>query len=572
MGRAPEGAVAALQVDREYAFSTGIERSPQAGGFSRSLESAAYIGTQVRFELRGDGVSFRAPSTQGRFETEAASDFEECTEVGTPEFRVVCRADRVGPVTILVRLMVDFRSWSDQRIDICGVAPAEDSDTDRSSQDAPAVRDSIEREQLRSGFRDGLLLSARQVEQGGWALSASNHQIRVTDQPVRITATELGLRAATCRSRLVALSRGERVADAARLSALASSGQLLLEFAKVGQDLHDALFGRSDPEEPDRFQHLGALARVIAGLGWEGDEVSAPYLEVNDQSHMPVPWGVVYDGWARAMYLESEGLPVPDGLIDPQSPDDVDPLCFWGNRFAVYHSDQERIGPPSSRVGSSTGIQTTALLNTTLPPVVVEAQRAALVGLASAGRSAAFVLDRTLTDPAAVIAWAGRSRAEPCDLLWVMCHAHVPSSQGQTGYPNAAASSDDASLGFQGEDDRDHLLKVGMLAKVCSGRLERRPLVILNACGSAQGDGVYREPFVDHFIGRWKARAMVGTDWDVPTHFADVFSRALLDRLRSPLNVLDAVHSATRAGFAKGNPFGLIYSVHGDERTTLAER
>src|SRR5215475_11394567 len=59
--------------------------------------------------------------------------------------------------------------------------------------------------------------------------------------------------------------------------------------------------------------------------------------------------------------------------------------------------------------------------------------------------------------------------------------------------------------------------------------LSARPLVFMNACSSTQGDGAFQSMFLNHFRSRWNACGFIGTDWKIPTVFADAFGRLVLD-------------------------------------------
>ena len=95
--------------------------------------------------------------------------------------------------------------------------------------------------------------------------------------------------------------------------------------------------------------------------------------------------------------------------------------------------------------------------------------------------------------------------------------------------------------------------------KACAGR---NPLVFMNACSSAQADSVYQSLFLSLFMGTWSARGFIGTDWKVPTLFADAFSRRVLrDFLLDGCPLGRAFAVASAEVIDAGNPFPMIYAI-----------
>jgi hypothetical protein len=94
--------------------------------------------------------------------------------------------------------------------------------------------------------------------------------------------------------------------------------------------------------------------------------------------------------------------------------------------------------------------------------------------------------------------------------------------------------------------------------------------VFLNACTSAAGDQAFQGQFLEQFVSRWGAIGFVGTDWEVPTVFADAFARAVLAQFLAPcLPIGDALAHATDLAFAQDNPFPLIYALYGPPDLTV---
>ncbi len=68
--------------------------------------------------------------------------------------------------------------------------------------------------------------------------------------------------------------------------------------------------------------------------------------------------------------------------------------------------------------------------------------------------------------------------------------------------------------------------------------------------------------FLTHFLGTWQAAGFIGTDWKVPTIFADAFGRLFLKGLLSGRPVADAFREAQETALSYGNPFPLIYALY----------
>ena len=71
------------------------------------------------------------------------------------------------------------------------------------------------------------------------------------------------------------------------------------------------------------------------------------------------------------------------------------------------------------------------------------------------------------------------------------------------------------------------------------------------------------------FVSQWQARAFIGSDWKIPTEFADAFARRALDRLLGcdpgapPLALGAALHATAAEVLELKNPFPLIYALYG---------
>jgi hypothetical protein len=94
--------------------------------------------------------------------------------------------------------------------------------------------------------------------------------------------------------------------------------------------------------------------------------------------------------------------------------------------------------------------------------------------------------------------------------------------------------------------------------------LQEEPLVFMNACSSAQGDRVFHSMFLTYFVRHWRARGFIGTDWKIPTIFADAFARRVLDEFLGGDKPIGRVfNEAIRSCLADlQNPFPLIYALY----------
>jgi hypothetical protein len=93
--------------------------------------------------------------------------------------------------------------------------------------------------------------------------------------------------------------------------------------------------------------------------------------------------------------------------------------------------------------------------------------------------------------------------------------------------------------------------------------LNGQPLVMLNACASTAGDPAFQSLFLGLFVGTWRARGLIGTDWPVHPVFADAFAGRLVElMLREHQPVARALAQVNREALAAGNPFGLIYALY----------
>jgi len=93
-------------------------------------------------------------------------------------------------------------------------------------------------------------------------------------------------------------------------------------------------------------------------------------------------------------------------------------------------------------------------------------------------------------------------------------------------------------------------------------RLNRKPLVFLNMCHSAQINPGLSSGFVSYFLQRG-ACAVIGTECPVPPFFAEVFAEEVFQRLAKGKSVGAAVYAARTSCSKAENPLALAYSLYG---------
>jgi len=356
---------------------------------------------------------------------------------------------------------------------------------------------------------------------------------------------ELAKEAVLARKKLVALSkryRAEPAADDDPFAGLrpADHGEALLEIARIGRRLHALLFG--EPEENVPLD-LARIAELIRGHGQSAQ--TAPRMQI-DAETLPFPWGIVYDATGPL-----------DGVAD------VALRGFWGRRFAIDRTISVilRSLPPPTLDGAIQPCLNPHLDTEERLEVVARQRgfwkriehRQVRPAIESGDQLRAYLKDEGSAAPA---------------ILYFFCHARAAHEMNDQLFQIAAAADEQASLlldasGSQGE------LSVGELRKLRKSPLKARPLVFLNACSSAEADQYYQSQFLTLFVSQWQARAFIGSDWKIPTEFADAFARRALDRFlgRDPdapqLALGAALHATAVDVLELKNPFPLIYALYG---------
>lgn len=550
-----------LPVGATYLLTTAVEPEGAADGLStRVIDAAGLFGTMIVFELQGFGVTFAAASLKEPAPDDGFREFVRsrplrCTATGTRPFSVWCRIEHSGSVLIEARLVVRNNKLLDQRIQLIGVdSLAQPSTSPVRRRGVPALR---AKRMNAEAVGEAPLIDVRLTV----ARSGDVYQLRCDRQGWSRRSDRAAQGAASIESavsgkrrELVALSRQYSVPPDGDGFALQDRDGTLLRFAQVGATLHEVLFGL--PRDRAVDSDTRGIAASLAGFGRD------PALRWDfqiDSPLVPIPWGLLYD----ARYYHDRATAERTGQGGdyppfPRSGSEVDTRCFWGGRFNIirtFESDDF----PQGELGNG-DIRLQPVLNVSVGADVVARQRDLLKAIGGAP----LAIDPVVDDVDVFLRWAQTGQVS--DLLYLFCHATTPEEFDSLGrWKGGQSTWDESRLGLAqfGGPLGNGTVSLADLRDAWIDPRERRPLVFLNACTSAVTDPVFAAPFVRHFLGSWQARTFIGTDCEIPSEFADAFSRIVVDGLCDGLDVALALRRATSAALAVGNPFGLIYALHG---------
>ncbi len=115
-------------------------------------------------------------------------------------------------------------------------------------------------------------------------------------------------------------------------------------------------------------------------------------------------------------------------------------------------------------------------------------------------------------------------------------------------------------------------LNLEFIQRLGSGDRTTRPVVFLNACGSAHRDPDYVDSWPEWFL-RYHHRAVVGTETLMPDLVAARYARFFYGALLSGRTVGDALVTARQELLHEfGNPLGLLYVLYGDPDIRIRRR
>jgi len=309
----------------------------------------------------------------------------------------------------------------------------------------------------------------------------------------------------------------------------------MLELARAGATLHYRLFRNPITAIPEGLPaEWGQLANCMRGLGSQ----DAPLLlQIHSSGDYPVPWGLLYDRYG-------------DGAPDLREASQVEPEGFWGRRFDIYRTvfasnknpqrgDRRRVKPVIGKY------------------VPRNQEQRYFVDRLRAEAGGGLDVDKTSLTVKDLKKWASKGTAS--DLMYLFCHARP------ARYDNA--SDAESWLGFglsESDDSNEARAGIGELRELWGEQRESRPVVILNACSSAQQDLIYGAPFAEFFTKEWGAQAFIGTDWPVNSGFANVFGQRILSMiLKDQMSLRDALRRASDEAAQHSNYFPLMYAVYG---------
>ncbi len=585
----------------DYLLETGFETLADPGGLaSIRLEhdrlSAENIPLEVSFRISADGDLLRPANKPDQAPARSiVSPPMPCVAgIGTPRFPFMVRAPHSGSIDLELAAIIKnaVRFTHSLTLRVIGL-PGEAEPAQPAPDPSPALLKPTSGEPLgavslpaQERTQATLMVERASAEGRDWF----SIQLACADWSPQVNSAcdipSINNFIIKMRETLVGLSRqyrpqtaiGPDSGDAA--FAIAAPQDAMLQFAQLGFRLHQLVFG--DPCEDNRWK----IAIELAGLG-RGAAGPAPFVQVFG-SNVPIPWALIYDSRAYAFV---HGNPDPKRFLrEPQTAADVDPECFWGARWALYRTIRQKRCAEALNPAPGAG-SLVACVNPHLDKEIQEESRLEARDGVSVVKNQKNFLRAISAAPAFVESrdqfhdFICSDDAARCQLLYFFCHAEAAHSL----MPNMLATSsifDEAAAIRLDDRYSDKKISIRWMAEAAlqamvngggvaglmktSFMLRNRPLVFMNTCSSAEGDVAYPSPFIEHFKSTWGASGFVGTDWKIPTVFADLFGRRVLDaivRYRTP--ILSSFHQVISAALKMNNPFGLIYGIYASPECVL---
>lgn len=536
-----------IEAGTELRLRTTLE-AIRVAGVSIGLSARQVLGRSVTVAVRADGVGIRQTGVTGDFAPRWTSDARVVERRGLAEpFEIDCQFLVEGPVGLELDLIVDGNPVVHQSIDLhVGARPQEQVQRREGSvlEPDPPGSTLIDRGALVAV--ESAAVSMRFV---GRAIETTFDQTDTMESEVHDSAAAIQQLVAGARNALAALAERYPNDDGFELGDAADEALLL--FAECGARLHEAVFGAVMTDGQERDQVPMEFAR-------RGGRDARPVLVIDEgEAPLGVPWELLYDARARYAAAVVDGSePDPRHRQLPKAAGDVDLERFWGVRFAVRRVHRTKGRLP----GLDLGRRVAAMVNADFSDVVVKNQADALRRPSPLPPHQRLIVDPYPQSPADIARWMTDGDVE-CDVLHLFCHAESATSFTSGGFPERAQVMDDSHFDFSdGEDGRVSLRD---MRDARMRPMATAPLVLLNACSSGAVDGVFGAPFVEHFLDRWRCRAVMATNWAVPTVFGDRFSRGVLEHLDAGASLAAAMDSTSAEAFAVGNPYPLIYTVFG---------
>ena len=524
----------ALRVAQTYVLASKIDPAPADDALAGGVLAADDVedGTPVTFVVQCKAPILRvAGTTAWERRVEGTVTYRAAT-TDTDAVQVEVRPVSAGPVAVGVQVVTRNAVRADVRVRL-SVEDAGRATSTPAPAPAPAQHVGVSLAGPAAQLRLELTEDDRLVLSTGAVVGRPT--------PTR-NAAALAVEAIDARRDLVALT-GAYAVDPARAPFGLADPDAMLKVARIGAALHRAMFGT--PDDDDDLNRT-RLARTIADVA---PDPAGVRLQIA-AAYQPFPWAVFYDGAWR-------GRPLTDAAS-------VDPSCFWGHRFRIDRALVTGHAQPPRRPVIGAPVRVQPCLNADLDRQqgvkVVEAQRALF------GARPGVVVAPPIEHDADLRAYLAAQPAA-CDVLYFFGHAHAAQARDDLFTYRDRPPDLQARLVL----DRDGAgVDVRAMEDLRSAPLDQRPLVILNACGSVAGDEAFQPQLLLQFVGRWKVAGVLGTDWPVPTVFADAFVRELLDEFidrRTPLAA--ALARASERVLAQGNPFPLVYALYAPPDLTI---
>ncbi len=296
----------------------------------------------------------------------------------------------------------------------------------------------------------------------------------------------------------------------------ANAEQALARLARLGHYLWNGLF--SAPGGGRDAEALGERLRARSQ--------AAPLHLTVAAAHLPFPWPLLYD-------RDPSQAIVADG--------------FWGFRHVLATLPTSgRIGPQNLDlgVGAASGLQALAGLNLTIdqhrgvaPHQLIDGQRRMLASPGIAAQE--LTTEAALRDALAAGSDAG--------LLYLFCHMLSALPDQRAVRSGTAPGVGSTRIVLTGPAQALTLRDLQIAAPLSKAPLLRGgPLVIINACGSAELSPLTYDGLVPYLLDQG-ARAVVGTECETPIFSGAAFGQALIEALvRDKLPVGEALRAARR--------------------------
>jgi hypothetical protein len=310
--------------------------------------------------------------------------------------------------------------------------------------------------------------------------------------------------------------------------------EALRRLARAGRRLYQQLF---------RPAEGGA---DLASIGdWLAARVCDPDVQLTVQisaNRVPVPWAMLYLGgvgpgdelsWDKFLGVRH----IVEQLPFQRMPDDDDPAI-------------------DSRPDLTVGLNVNTAIDGATMTFVSE-HRLRFAGFATT-RTGLQVVNRS-TRAEVVAALAAPTTADK--VMYFYCHAKAVDDD-----PDESA----IIMGVPGDTSTYATLRDLNLDAGTDVKLAGRPLVVLNACESAEMSPRFYDGFVPYFLSKG-ARGVIGTECKTPVlfgiHWADAFVGKLLDGAQVGQALLELRLQLLRE---HGNPLGLLYTCYCDASTQIS--